>query len=97
MEGRHGMAGAELTRKNREAEVRIPGRCCANWEPLYPRELAKADYDEHIAPLLVKHHDKLPKSMTLDAFHRAASLVASRAFGVDDWHGKGCNWPLTSL
>ncbi len=42
-------------------------------------------------PLLAKYPGRLsPEGTTLEAFHVAASLVASRAFGVDEWHGAPC-------
>lgn len=55
-------------------------RCC--------REAAQEDFEEDILPLLARHPGRLrPEALTLDNFHVAASLVASRAFGVDEWHG----------
>ena len=52
------------------------------------RELAQSDYDEDIKPLIDKYKGRLPADlMTFERFSDAASLVASRAFGVDGWHG----------
>ncbi|KAK9789397.1 hypothetical protein WJX73_003152 [Symbiochloris irregularis] len=52
------------------------------------RELTAQDYEQNIAPLLSKYPDRLRSAqMTLDLFHTVASWVASRAFGVDDYHG----------
>ncbi|PRW44560.1 ribosomal lysine N-methyltransferase 3 [Chlorella sorokiniana] len=52
------------------------------------REAAREDFEEHVLPLLEKYPGRLrPDFVTLPNFHAAASLVASRAFGVDEWHG----------
>ncbi|KAI7837623.1 hypothetical protein COHA_008549 [Chlorella ohadii] len=52
------------------------------------REAAREDFEEHILPLVGKYPGRLrPEFVTLPNFHAAASLVASRAFGVDEWHG----------
>ncbi|KAL4428484.1 hypothetical protein ABPG75_002573 [Micractinium tetrahymenae] len=52
------------------------------------REAAAEDFEEHVLPLLPKHPGRLNKEfITLENFHIAASFVASRAFGVDEWHG----------
>lgn len=43
-----------------------------------------------MAPLVTLYPDRFtPEAMTLEAFSAAASLVASRAFGVDPVHGDG--------
>lgn len=55
-------------------------------KPQADRQLAREDYDAHVAPLLARHPKRLP-AISYELFSRAASLVASRAFGVDDWHG----------
>eukprot|EP00890_Picochlorum_soloecismus_P005116 jgi/Picsp_1/5605/NSC_02964-R1_set domain-containing protein len=50
------------------------------------------DYDTHVIPLLQKYPDALGRSMkdtSLSSFIQAASLVASRAFAVDEEHGDG--------
>jgi hypothetical protein len=54
-----------------------------------PRRAAAAeDFEEHVQPLVEKYPGRLrPDFLTLDNFHAAASFVASRAFGVDEWHG----------
>lgn len=46
------------------------------------------DFEMHVIPL-VKQHPRILKAdvFTLDNFRRAASWVASRAFGVDSHHG----------
>ncbi|KAL4439191.1 hypothetical protein ABPG77_004093 [Micractinium sp. CCAP 211/92] len=52
------------------------------------REAAAEDFREHVLPLLAKHPGRLvDEFVTLEHFHVAASYVASRAFGVDEWHG----------
>lgn len=60
-----------------------------------PRRAAAAeDFEEHAQPLLEKYPGRLrPDFLTLDNFHAAASFVASRAFGVDEWHGAAA-WRL---
>ena len=47
------------------------------------------DFEMHVIPL-VKQHPRIlkPDDFTLDNFRRAASWVASRAFGVDSHHGE---------
>ena len=43
-----------------------------------------------MAPLAGRYPGRLrPEALTLENFNIAASLVASRAFGVDEWHGEG--------
>ena len=49
--------------------------------------LTEDDYQSCLQPVIGRHADRLPGDFTLDAFRRAASLVASRAFGVDSFHG----------
>lgn len=79
----------------------LPGAqhlACNSPLPCHPlrlacREAAGEDVEEHILPLLDKYPGRLrPDYITLPNFHAAASLVASRAFGVDEWHGEtsGC-------
>lgn len=47
------------------------------------------DWSESIAPLLDKYPRRLSprEAFSLERFGVAASYVASRAFGVDDYHG----------
>ncbi|KAJ3282795.1 hypothetical protein HK104_010721, partial [Borealophlyctis nickersoniae] len=46
------------------------------------------DFETHVVPMCKEHPDLLPPSkITCDLFLRAASLVASRAFQVDAFHG----------
>jgi len=49
------------------------------------------DYDTHVKPLLQKYPEALGsmKDTSLSSFTQAASLVASRAFAVDEDHGDG--------
>ncbi len=50
--------------------------------------LAAEDFHAHVPPLCAAHPGRLPaRRMTLEAFRAAASWVASRAFGVDSYHG----------
>ncbi|KAG2499786.1 hypothetical protein HYH03_002083 [Edaphochlamys debaryana] len=54
------------------------------------REAMAADFAAHLAPLLQRYPARLGplrEGWTLDAFMRAASWVASRAFYVDEAHG----------
>eukprot|EP00887_Chlorella_sp_A99_P004898 scaffold4.g4898.t1 len=52
------------------------------------QQLMEADFEEHILPLLARHPGRLDaRGITLGAFHTAASYVASRAFGIDAYHG----------
>ena len=51
--------------------------------------LMRQDYDESIAPILKRHPELDGPEMSFEAFQRAASLVASRAFYVDSAHGEG--------
>jgi len=72
--------------------------CCPCWlqghgTPPFPfqhacRQAAAEDFEEHVLPLLSKYPGRLrPDFITLHNFNVAASFVASRAFGVDEWHG----------
>lgn len=55
---------------------------------LHCRFLTEEDYNESIAPLLKKYPNDLKNlKITLEDFQEAGSLVASRAFFVDDEHG----------
>ena len=49
------------------------------------------DYEQHVAPLLEKYTDTfgLMSDTSVESFMKAASLVASRAFAVDEDHGDG--------
>ena len=48
------------------------------------------DFQEHVLPLIEQHPGILKAEVfTLHNFRRAASWVASRAFGVDSHHGAG--------
>lgn len=51
------------------------------------RELTKEDWETHLKPLVTQYPALKQPSMTLDSFRVAASWVASRAFGVDNYHG----------
>ncbi|PSC69948.1 SET domain-containing [Micractinium conductrix] len=52
------------------------------------RAAAAEDFEDHVLPLLQKYPGRLRDDfITLGNFHVAASFVASRAFGVDEWHG----------
>jgi len=52
--------------------------------------LMKEDWETHVEGLPAAYPSRLlPESFTFDAMQRAASLVASRAFGIDDYHGTG--------
>ena len=47
------------------------------------------DYEDTVLPLLEQYPESLNKAhFTFETFQIAASWVASRAFGVDKWHGK---------
>lgn len=53
------------------------------------REAMKEDFEVNVAPMPSKYPTRLRSSyFTLDNFMRAASLVASRAFGIDEHHGE---------
>ena len=55
--------------------------------PQEDEELTQEDFETNVRPL-VEHADRLkPDAFTLDTFRTAASWVASRAFGVDSFHG----------
>lgn len=49
----------------------------------------REDYDDIVLPFIEQHRDAFPDpaATSFDAFCRAASWVASRAFCVDHWHG----------
>ena len=50
----------------------------------------KEDFETLVAPLVAQYPDAIrAEYWTLENFHFAASLVASRAFGIDDDHGDG--------
>lgn len=54
------------------------------------RQLMAADFEEHVLPLLGRYPGRLQhaaSAFTREGFSVAASLVASRAFGIDDYHG----------
>ena len=53
------------------------------------RQAAAEDFEEHVLPLLARYPGRLrhPGFVTLGNFQMAAAYVASRAFGVDEWHG----------
>lgn len=46
------------------------------------------DYAEHIVPLFERYPELDQKKMSLEAWMKAASLVTSRAFQVDEYHGE---------
>ena len=54
------------------------------------RALTQEDWETHLLPLINprKHSSLCQPGMNLDLFRVAASWVASRAFGVDNYHGK---------
>ena len=61
------------------------------------RELTKQDYELHIAPLLAKYPDRLNAALLKQiSFNAAASWVASRAFGIDSYHGESAEINLAS-
>eukprot|EP00889_Picochlorum_renovo_P005944 jgi/Picre1/32974/NNA_008301.t1 len=49
------------------------------------------DYEQHVVPLMEKYPEAFRNvsDTSLEAFKNAASLVASRAFAVDEEHGDG--------
>lgn len=58
--------------------------------------LMREDFEEAVLPLVARYPGRLsPGAFTLQGFHAAASWVASRAFGVDSFHGGGplVVWP----
>ncbi|CAL8465452.1 g4988 [Coccomyxa elongata] len=60
----------------------------AEHRPQEDTELTQEDFDTHVLPLLRQHPDRLAaNAFTLEGFRMAASWVASRAFGVDSFHG----------
>lgn len=57
------------------------------------RQEVLEDYEENVLPLIAKYPDRFgslenKEEISADAFAAAASLVASRAFGIDDYHGE---------
>jgi N-lysine methyltransferase SETD6 len=53
-------------------------------------ENVEDDYNTHVVPLLSTYSGRfILDKCTLQHFHYAASLVASRMFGIDDVHGAG--------
>ena len=52
------------------------------------RELTQEDWETHLLPLIDQYPALNHPSMNLDTFRVAASWLASRAFGVDSYHGK---------
>lgn len=61
------------------------------------RENMAEDFETHVLPLLERYPGRLRREgITLENFHVAASYVASRAFGIDDYHGEStinfCWW-----
>ena len=51
----------------------------------------REDFEEHLLPWAAQFPDRLRlPEFTWDRFRTAASWVASRAFGVDGWHGASC-------
>ncbi len=60
----------------------------AEHRPQEDIELTQEDFDTHVLPLLRQHPDRLAaNAFNLEGFRMAASWVASRAFGVDSFHG----------
>ena len=52
----------------------------------------REDFEEHLLPWAAQFPERLRLiDFTWDRFRVAASWVASRAFGVDGWHGAGGN------
>lgn len=53
------------------------------------RAYTKEDWETHLLPLVqqAKYPELSSSALTLDLFRAAASWVASRAFGVDSYHG----------
>lgn len=61
-------------------------------------ELTQEDYETNVLPLLDLYPKRMPRhAFTLDVFRVAVSWVASRAFGVDSYHGKHHTSVTTSL
>jgi len=57
----------------------------------------REDFEEHLLPWAAQFSDRLRLAeFTWDRFRVAASWVASRAFGVDGWHGAGARPRLES-
>jgi hypothetical protein len=54
----------------------------------FGRDLTKEDYEETVVPLCEEYPTRFnSKKMSLELFRIAGSWVASRAFGVDSFHG----------
>lgn len=66
--------------------------------PEEDERLTREDFEEVVLPLVARlHPGRLsPGAFTLERFRAAASWIASRAFGVDSFHGKpldpNCRW-----
>ena len=52
------------------------------------RALTQEDWETHLLPLVTQYPTLNQPGMNLDSFRVAASWVASRAFGVDHFHGE---------
>ena len=52
------------------------------------RQLTQEDWETYLLPLVTQYPALSKPSMNLDTFRVAASWVASRAFGVDSYHGE---------
>jgi hypothetical protein len=51
-------------------------------------ELTQEDFETNVLPLVHQYPDRMPlPAFNLQTFRIAASWVASRAFGVDSYHG----------
>ncbi|BDA50036.1 probable N-lysine methyltransferase SETD6 at N-terminal half [Coccomyxa sp. Obi] len=71
-----------------EEEISLLKGTEAEHRPQEDAELTQEDFDTNVLPLLRQHPDRLATdAFTLEAFRTAASWVASRAFGVDSFHG----------
>ena len=47
------------------------------------------DFQQHVAPWAAQFPERLRlEAFNLESFRNAASWIASRAFGVDDYHGE---------
>jgi hypothetical protein len=59
------------------------------------RNLTKEDYEETVVPLCEEYPTRFDsEKMSLALFRIAGSWVASRAFGVDSFHGRCHRWPV---
>ena len=79
-----GVGTMQLSSKMSSHTVQDAYRC-----PLC-RQFAMDDFQQHVLPLLEKYPLRLrrPAFFTQRNFEVAAAFVASRAFGVDEWHGE---------